>query len=394
MTKTRVAALVMVMACGGGGVARAACQGDCNGDRVVTINELIAGVNIALGTAAVAQCSALDANDDGRVAVNELVAAVLRATTACPNLGAYTSRVDVGDGQTATIHLEVGRDGHATGTLVVAATAPRGRAALRVQIPLVNLSGTVDLDTGAYHLSGSVEGQTGPVPVDVRGTLPQRIGDLGTLQLAIASDTFTGTVVSGDGAPSPTPSPTRTPLAATATAAATSTPGNFPTPPANTCKEGSISVVFTAASGTNSYSDLAPVGLGKLSARVQNMSFLHTFGGVAVPCTVQIGDIIRKLDFGVFASSEVAVGTAYPLGDGTGLSYVSYLELPSTNPLGARGWKAHGGALIIDSIAGDTARFRIIDAQMVFEPSFSAQTPATGTFVLNASGVATNIFAQ
>jgi hypothetical protein len=60
------------------------CIGDCNGDRVVTINELISGVNIALARAAVGLCEAMDGNHDGNVTVNELVAAVNHALTGCP----------------------------------------------------------------------------------------------------------------------------------------------------------------------------------------------------------------------------------------------------------------------------------------------------------------------
>ncbi|MFN8643307.1 MAG: choice-of-anchor V domain-containing protein [Candidatus Binatia bacterium] len=60
-----------------------ACAGDCNGDGAVAINELISGVNIALGTAPVGTCASIDANGDGRVAINELVAAVSRALGGC-----------------------------------------------------------------------------------------------------------------------------------------------------------------------------------------------------------------------------------------------------------------------------------------------------------------------
>ena len=60
-----------------------ACNGDCNGDGSVAINELISGVNIALGSAAVTACAAIDANGDGSVAINELVAAVSRALAGC-----------------------------------------------------------------------------------------------------------------------------------------------------------------------------------------------------------------------------------------------------------------------------------------------------------------------
>jgi hypothetical protein len=65
----------------------AACPGDCNGDRQVSINELIQGVNIALGSAAVTSCPAFDRDDNGQVSVNELIAGVNSAQGGCP-LGA------------------------------------------------------------------------------------------------------------------------------------------------------------------------------------------------------------------------------------------------------------------------------------------------------------------
>jgi hypothetical protein len=64
-------------------VAALACVGDCNGDGVVAINELITGVNIALGQAGVDACTAMDMNGDGTVTINELVAAVNSALNEC-----------------------------------------------------------------------------------------------------------------------------------------------------------------------------------------------------------------------------------------------------------------------------------------------------------------------
>ena len=61
-----------------------ACVGDCNGDGMVAINELITGVNIALGSAPVSDCEAMDANGDGMVGINELIAAVNNALSGCP----------------------------------------------------------------------------------------------------------------------------------------------------------------------------------------------------------------------------------------------------------------------------------------------------------------------
>ncbi|HVM97203.1 MAG TPA: putative Ig domain-containing protein [Candidatus Acidoferrales bacterium] len=62
----------------------AACVGDCNADGVVTVDELLLGVNIALGSAAATACAAVDANGDGEVTINELLAAVQSALNGCP----------------------------------------------------------------------------------------------------------------------------------------------------------------------------------------------------------------------------------------------------------------------------------------------------------------------
>ena len=63
--------------------AAPACAGDCSGDGSVAINELIAGVNIALGNSPVSSCPAFDRNGDGTVAINELIAAVNAALNGC-----------------------------------------------------------------------------------------------------------------------------------------------------------------------------------------------------------------------------------------------------------------------------------------------------------------------
>jgi hypothetical protein len=59
------------------------CAGDCNGDGTVTINELILGVNIALGSQPLAVCHSLDTSGDGQVAINELIVAVNHALSGC-----------------------------------------------------------------------------------------------------------------------------------------------------------------------------------------------------------------------------------------------------------------------------------------------------------------------
>lgn len=362
--------------------AHAECAGDCGGDGSVTVNELITGVNIALGAVPASQCVSFDGNGDGQVVVNELVSAVANALNGCPFTGQYTARIDVGDGETALIRLQVSLDGAATGTLSVAPAAALGRPALRLDIPLLNLVGTVDLDSGAFHLTGTVAGPDGDVPVDVSGTLPERPGLDGTLALQIGAESFSGPIAAGSGNPTPTATVTRPPVTPTPTP--TSIPNNnLPTPPGSTCLRGSISVDFSNLSGTNSYVDLnQDLGLEKGSLVYVAQPGFSSFGGEFVPCSLNLGDIVRRVQLVVL---NAQFGVPMPLGLGLGAPAFDYLETPSSNPLGTRGWSANGGSVIVDAIEGNVARFRIVDAVMVPEPSFSFQTPATGTFIINAS---------
>ena len=65
-------------------VALPACVGDCNSDGSVTVDELVTGVNIALGTAGLDRCPAFDSSQDDDVTVDELVAGVKAALSGCP----------------------------------------------------------------------------------------------------------------------------------------------------------------------------------------------------------------------------------------------------------------------------------------------------------------------
>lgn len=60
------------------------CIGDCDGNRFVTVAELVRGVNIALDRIDVALCPSMDRSGEGRVSVDELVAAVGAALRGCP----------------------------------------------------------------------------------------------------------------------------------------------------------------------------------------------------------------------------------------------------------------------------------------------------------------------
>lgn len=66
-----------------GAPATAACLGDCSGAGTVAVADLIRGVNIALGNAAVGTCDAFDGDGDGAVTIAELVVAVGNALDGC-----------------------------------------------------------------------------------------------------------------------------------------------------------------------------------------------------------------------------------------------------------------------------------------------------------------------
>lgn len=64
-------------------VAPSGCSGDCDGGGNVTVDEVVTGVNIALGDAEVSACDAFDVNSDALVTVDEIVTAVNAALNGC-----------------------------------------------------------------------------------------------------------------------------------------------------------------------------------------------------------------------------------------------------------------------------------------------------------------------
>src|SRR5512135_981901 len=50
--------------------------GDCDGDGMVTVDEMIIGVNIALDSLPLSSCPSFDGNGDRQVTIDELIAAV------------------------------------------------------------------------------------------------------------------------------------------------------------------------------------------------------------------------------------------------------------------------------------------------------------------------------
>lgn len=61
-----------------------ACTGDCDGDGVVQVNEVVAGARIALAEQPSEDCENVDANRDGLVQIDELVSSVDNLIEGCP----------------------------------------------------------------------------------------------------------------------------------------------------------------------------------------------------------------------------------------------------------------------------------------------------------------------
>ena len=71
------------------------CIGDCDGDRLVVIGELIVAVRIVLGFAAVEDCPASDPDGDGNVDISNVIATVNAALTGCPGPPSVSGSISV-----------------------------------------------------------------------------------------------------------------------------------------------------------------------------------------------------------------------------------------------------------------------------------------------------------
>jgi cytochrome c peroxidase len=60
------------------------CPGDCDFSGGITVDELVTGINMALGDATLAWCVGFDRSGEGQVSVDELVASIRIALSGCP----------------------------------------------------------------------------------------------------------------------------------------------------------------------------------------------------------------------------------------------------------------------------------------------------------------------
>jgi len=99
------------------------CVGDCDWSSQVTVDELVRGVNIALGTAPLSACEMFDYDGDGTVTVDKLVRGVNNALNGCvdPLTPGDHRRTLVFGGQSRSydVHIPPGYDGSTAVPLVL-----------------------------------------------------------------------------------------------------------------------------------------------------------------------------------------------------------------------------------------------------------------------------------
>jgi hypothetical protein len=165
----------------GRALAEASCVGDCNGDGQVTINELILGVNIALGVAPVSACEAF-ANNQGVVDIAQLIKGVNNALEGCPAGPTPTNTPPTVVG-TPTATPTTGGEELGTHTCNLIPGMDASRISLNVAalpVPLAfSLNGSVSLSCGAVG-----DGGIASCTCDVQTIAPVVIPNIGVVCIA------------------------------------------------------------------------------------------------------------------------------------------------------------------------------------------------------------------
>lgn len=376
-------ALLLTMALSGQ-AARAVCVGDCGGNGTVTVDEVLLGVNIALGNAIPSECMPFDNNNDGQVTIDEILAAVHNALNGCPTgdlAGDYAGAVSFDATHSGSLNLSADADGQVSGSLVVSNTLHvRFQPSLSFTFPAagfsVTVSGTYDPSTGGFEVDGSfIDGDGQTTSVVISGNLPGPTGNA-PINVYINHDMFSSTLSAGVVvAPTPTPTPSI----------------SNPTPPTGGCADGIFVTTFSNAAGTNA--DTSALTLGKSTALDQpdgTGNFIWVISGS--PCTGVFGQPIRGVVLqGILMPTRIQPGT-YSIGSSSPpFLAVTYAETkitldPTQNFV--HNWSSTGGTLVITDIGGGVLQLHATGVTMVKGLVFQG---ATGTFTLDINGTITNV---
>lgn len=211
-TASRLRALsALVIAVCAPGAAAAACTGDCNGGGTVTVNELVTGVNISLGTAPISACEAFDGSGNGKVEVNELVAGVNNSLRGCP-----------------------------------ATPTPEETATTTPQSTATGTTGATETLTPTFASTATITATAGATNTHTAAPTPTETGAATATHTAMPTDTPPGATATATASLSPSPSATPTPTSsgevpsltptATATMGTSAVCGNSLLEPGESCE--------------------------------------------------------------------------------------------------------------------------------------------------------------
>ena len=252
--------------------------------------------------------------------------------------GRYTGSATLANSQTGALDMTVAQNGSATATLTVndnRAVKLAHSAATRAIVATYTLTGSVNLNSGAYLLSGTITGATGDANIQFKGNLPPNGSNPFTL--FFGSQTFGGTL--------------------TGSVALNGT---------------SSQVNFTGASGTNANTASFT---GVTVAATQNLPVIGSTTSIAIA----LPDGQRQVAISI--NSGLVVGHIYVAGDGT--TSLLYTE-------GSKMWSGQNGQIIIDAINGSEITFRVLNVDMSpypVLPGGGSASGSTGTFKLYVNAV-------
>jgi alpha-tubulin suppressor-like RCC1 family protein len=132
------------------------CPGDCDGNGQVIVAELVLGVGIALGTSPVDSCPRMDVNGDRRVSVDELVSAVQAALNGCASEGSVSRSIGAAGGTLSLADASISIPAGAlssTVTVTLARTADTAPAGLNAYSPLFRIDPVHTSFAGVVELS-------------------------------------------------------------------------------------------------------------------------------------------------------------------------------------------------------------------------------------------------
>ena len=138
--------------------ASATCAGDCDNSGAVTVEELVRGVSIALGTLPLDQCQRFDCHATGQVTIDCLINAVSAALNGCQSTPTRSPTQNGGTASpTDTPAAASTPSATRSGTLVPPPTATSTRAPTATNTPMVTLTATA-VQTPPVSINLSVSG--------------------------------------------------------------------------------------------------------------------------------------------------------------------------------------------------------------------------------------------